>query len=236
MPEDPSTTTPETPPTSGDPSASAPSPATEPPTTFTQEQFNREAGRIRAETKRAAAKELADQLGVSVDEAKQIIEDHRTKTEAEKTEVQRAQEALAAAQREAEEAKAAAAASEFETSLYKKLSAAGVGWGCEDEEADRRMGMARSILAGLGITKQSSDEDIAEKIAVAKGDVPGLFTAKAEGGQTAVSGVTNGRPPAGGQGTQSAMERGRAKARALRPDPDQQTDPFSGPAFRRVGA
>lgn len=231
MPEDPSTTTPETPPPSGDPSAPAPSPATDPPTTFTQEQFNREAGRIRAETKRAATKELADKLGCTVEEAAAKLAKLAEQEEAEKTEVQRAQELAAAAQREAETAKSEATREKFETRVYRRLSAAGVGAGMEDEAAEKQIARARRLL---DVNPEATDEEIAEQIAEIKNDVPGLFTAKTEAGQTAVSGVTGARPPAGGQGTQSALDRGRERYRSTRTDPDKKTDPFTG-AIRRAG-
>jgi hypothetical protein len=230
MAEDPSTTPTETPPPAGDPVAPAPSP-TDPPKTFTQEEMDRHAIRRAAEAKRAASKDLADQLGVSVDEAKKIIEGHRAKAEAEKTEVERAKEAESAAKAEADQAKQEAAKERFETRVYRKLSAAGVGAGMEDEAAEKQIARARRLL---DVTLEATDEEIAGQIAEIKNDVPGLFTAKTEGGQTAPSGVTNGRPPAGGQGTQSAMDRGRERYRSGRPDPSKQTDPFTG-AIRRAG-
>lgn len=201
---------------------------------FTQADVDKHAGRRAAEAKRTAAKELAEKLGCTVDEAVAKLKKLADQEENEKTEIQRAQDAAAAAEARAKEAEARAAKSEFEQRVYTKLSAAGVGAGCEDEEADRRIAMARSILTGLGITQESSDDDIAEKLTQAKADVPGLFTAKSEK-NGAPSGVTGGKPPAGGQGVQSAMDRGRERYRSGRPDPDKQKDPFDGPAFRRAG-
>lgn len=231
MAEDPSTTPTETPPSTGDPVAPAPSP-TEPPKTFTQEDMDKHAIRRASEAKRTAVKELADKLGMSVDEAASRLAKLAEQEEAEKTEVQRAQEAAAAAEARAQAAEQLAATESFEKRVYRKLSAAGVGAGMEDEAAEKQIARARRLL---DVTHEATDEEIAGQIAEIKADVPGLFTAKTEGGQTAVSGVTGARPPAGGQGAPSPMDKGRERARALRPDPDKQTDPFSGPAFRRVG-
>jgi hypothetical protein len=236
MAEAENTETGETTAASGDTSASG---AGETTTTtepkFTQEDLSSTAGKARNEGRRAAAKELADKLGMSIDEAAKRLAKLAEQEEAEKTEVQRAQEAAAAAEASRQKAEADAVEAKFEQRVYRKLSAAGVGSGCEDEEADRRIAMARSILTGLGVTQESSDEEIAEKLAQAKADVPGLFTAKSEtGGQAARSGVTNGRPPAGGQGTPSALDRGRERYRSTRPDSSNQNDPFTG-AIRRAG-
>lgn len=231
MPEDESTTTPETPaPTAG---TGAPAPeATSPEKKYTDADLDRLQAKRAKEATRKALQDVADQLGVSVDEAKKIIEEKRQADEAAKSEIDRAREEAETAKRERDEARAEAAREAFEKRVYRKLSAAGVGAGMEDEAAEKRIAMARRLL---DVATDATDEDIVEKITEIKADVPGLFTAKTEGGQPAPSGVTNGRPPASGQTTQSAMERGRERARARRPDPSTATDPFTGPGFRKVG-
>jgi hypothetical protein len=229
---DPSTTTTETPPPTGDPVAPAPPPLDPSEKKFTQEDVDRHAGRRAAEAKRTAAKELAETLGMTVEEATAKLAKLAEQEEAEKTEVEKAREDAAQARREATDAKAQAAQESFETKLFRKLSAAGVGAGLEAEAAEKRMAMARRLL---DLTVDASDEDIAEKIAEIKTDVPGLFSVP-DGKTPAPSGVTSGAaPPAGGQATTSAIERGRQRYRSARPDPDKQTDPFSSPAIRRVG-
>lgn len=222
MPEDPSTTTAETPPPAGDPVAPAPSPVTDPPKTFTQEDLDKYAGRRVGEAKRKAQQELADQLGVSVDEAKKIIEEKRQADEASKTEVDKAKEAAEQSKREADAAKAEAAKERFENRVYRKLSAAGVGAGMEDEAAEKQIARARRLL---DVTVEATDDEIAAQIAEIKNDVPGLFTAKTEGGMP--SGVTGGRPPAGGQPAgPTGIEAGRELARK-EAESRKATDPLS---------
>lgn len=224
MAEETSTPTTETPPATGDPVA--PAPTAEAPT-VTQDVLNRIVGREKAEAKRKAQQELAEQLGVSVDEAKQIIEDKRKADEAAKSEVDKARDEAEQARREAEEARAQAAKDRFDAKLERRLAAAGVGAGIDD--AGQREGLMARALRLIDLSPDADDEQIAAEIEQLKKDIPGLFTAaKAQ----APSGVTGAAPPAS-QASKSPIERGRERARAARPDPDKQHDPFA--AFRRAG-
>lgn len=235
MPEDPSNTPSETPPPTGEPAAPAPSPATEPPKTFTQEELDRYAGRRAGEVQRKTKQEIADQLGVSLDDAKKIIEAAREAEAAAKTEAQRELEAASQAKAEAEKAKADAAAERFQSKLERKLYAAGVGAGLTDSEDDQRKrdGLMARALRMVDLAPDADDEAIAAEIEQIKADVPGLFTTATA--SSAPSGVTPSKPPTGGQPQTSALDKGRERARAMRPDPSKTNDPFAGPAFRKVG-
>jgi ribosomal protein L13E len=61
---------------------------------YTDRDLDKYKGTARKEGREAASRELADQLGVSVDEAKQIISDHRKREEAQKTELDKANERI----------------------------------------------------------------------------------------------------------------------------------------------
>lgn len=196
------------------PPAPTPSGDGEPEKTFTQADLDKHAGRRAAEAKRAAATELAEQLGVSPAEAKKIIEQHQASAEAAKTDVQKAKEAEAAANARADAAEAASAEAKFEGRIKDQLLAAGVLTGLdpakpEDREAaTKRLARARRLL---DLAPESTDDEIAAKVTEIQTDVPGLFGALG-GTPGAPSGVTPGGPPAGGQKPATGIEAGRQRA------------------------
>jgi DNA-binding transcriptional MerR regulator len=195
---------------------------------FSQADLDRFAGRRAAEAKKAAAKELADQLGMTLDEAKALIENHRQAEEAKKDELTRAQEAAAQAKADADAARAEAARLAREQMIDRKLVAAGVGSG---HPAEAREGLLTRARAALQLAADADAEAIDAEIAATLALVPGLVAPPASNGQPpAPSGVTGGaQPPAGGQPGKSAIERGRERARAaLRPHDDTPSDPFAG--------
>jgi hypothetical protein len=169
-----------------------------PPKTFTQEELDRITGRARAEAKRAAAAELAEALGCTVDEAKAKIAAASAADDATKSETQKALDAAKAAQAEAEAAKANAAAERLAARIERKLTAAGV------PEAT----LARAARL-LDVDPDADDEAIAAEIETLQSEVPALFTSTGDG-----TPPPPGVPPAKQKrqaGGKSAAERARER-------------------------
>ncbi len=185
--------------------------------TFTQAEVDRMTGRARSEAKRAAAKELADELGIDVSQAKAIIAAKNKADDDAKSEAERAAEAAKTAKAQADADRAAAARERFEAKLERTLTKAGV-----PEKA-----LARALRL-VDLEPGADDDAIAAEIDVLKDDVPGLFE-DPSGGENgggerkpprAPSGRTDAKPPAGGQGTKSALDKGREFYKSTRPQTD----------------
>lgn len=215
-----------------------PAPSTTPEPTFTQADLDRHAGRRAAEAKRAAAKEFADELGVSLDQAKQIIADRQAAAEAEKTEIQKAQDARQAAERERDEAKTARAQADRASAIKEKLLLRGVGAQFDPATEDGLKQKRRVLEGAMAIVERfaaaDADDDaldlvIEENVAIVPGFLRDLTKPADEPRTPAPSGVTNGaQPPAGGQPTKTALERGRERARAAQANTPTSGDPLAG--------
>lgn len=221
------------------PAAAAPAPEPKPTEekTFTQADLDKYAARARSEGKKSATNEVAEALGIPVEDAKKIIAAHQEAEAAAKTEAERARDEAAAAKAEADKAKADAAQELFKAKLERKLTRAGVGAGLTDSEEDekkRQSLMARAVRL-VDLEADADDEAIATEIEQLKADVPGLFTSASAAPASAPSGVTPSKPPSGGQSSVSPLDKGRSRYRSGRPDPEKKTDPFAGSAIRRVG-
>lgn len=163
--------------------------------TLTQDQVNKIVSREKAAAERAERKKLSDWLA-----SQKSDQDKATMDEA-----QRAKAEADEAKAESEKLRAEARRERLDAKIERKLSAAGV-----DEKA-----LARAArLVDLDV--EASDDDITAEIEQLKTDMPGLFATASDDGDDkgktkkgAPSGVTTGKPPAGGQGAKSAMERGR---------------------------
>lgn len=75
---------------------------------FHAKEFERVGKKIRSEGGEAKEKEIAEALGVTLEEAKQIVEDHKTTQELIETETERARKAKETAEKERDDAKALA--------------------------------------------------------------------------------------------------------------------------------
>lgn len=197
--------------------------------TFTQADLDRHAGRVRSEATKAAERKLAEDLGVPIDQAKKLIADAKAAEDAAKTDAERLRDGAAAAKTQAEQDRAAAAAEKFAAKLERRLASAGVGAGIEDE-AQAAAVMARALRV-VNLAADASDDDITAEIDQLKADIPGLFGTQVPApacGQPATvpSGVTPGKPPAGGQQPATGMDAGRARAKAGR-STDPPADPFA---------
>lgn len=167
---------------------------------FTQEELNRIAAREKAQGRAAAEKQLAEDLGVTIEEAKAIITAHREQEEANKTEHQKAMEDAAERQRKADEAAATAQQTTHEATVERLLVRAGAN----PDLLDRA---ARSMLLEVGADEATVNAEI-DKL---KNEVPSFFGG---GKQPPPSSTPGGSPPPGGQKIKTALERGAERAKA----------------------
>lgn len=201
-------------------------PATEPETdpeapgekkaerTFTQEEVNRYNTKAKRDGEKAATQKLADELGMSVEEAKALISATKERQEAEQTALEKAENA--AKQREADaEAKAKAAElKEHNLNVKAALLEAGVPKG--------KLAKATRLLdAEVG----ASEEDIAAEVESLKEDWPEVFATASEtttGG--APSGMPSGKPGTSSVGESSAEREQRRAAQWLAENRGIRTD------------
>lgn len=149
------------------PTPEPPAPAPTPPASFTQDDLNRIATREKAEGERAAAARFAQDLGVSLEDAKRIIAEAKTREDSQKSEAQRETEAAATARSEADKEKAAAAKERHEARLDRAFVVAGI----TDEAKIAKF--SRLLDVELG----ASPEDVKKAIESLKTDMPELFGA-----------------------------------------------------------
>lgn len=167
---------------------------------FTQAQVNDIAAREKNEGKRAVQREIAEQLGMTVEEAKAFIE------KAKADELERMSEAdrkLAEAderERQAQKALAEAAEARREARVQANLTRAGV----PVEQVEM---VARLIDPSI-----ESDEDIATAVASIKEQLPQMFQPK---GSPGAGGYTPPKaPPGSGGAKKDAAAAGRERALA----------------------
>lgn len=166
--------------------------------TFSQEDVNAAAGAARKEGREAAAKSLADELGVPLDEAKALIKAAREKEDSEKSEAQKAREAADKERAEAEEAKAGAAKKEHELNIREALRDAGVA-------KERIAKVATLVEVELG----ADEAAIKTAVEATKKEFPELFG----GTSGAPDSDTGGTGGSQGRGGKSPMEAGYERAK-----------------------
>lgn len=137
--------------------------------TFTQADVDKAASARAAEAKRKATSDLAEQLGVSVDEAKKIIAAHQSAEDAQKTEAQRAKEAADQAKAEADAAKAEAAAERQAARVERALIKDHVRDDCLEDS-----------LSLLKVAPEATPEELTAAIEAFKERRPEFFDANGE--------------------------------------------------------
>lgn len=165
---------------------------------FSQADLNRAAGDARREGRESAEKKLADELGVPLAEAKDLIKKARDQEESEKSEAQKAIDKAKADSDAANERAAAAALREHRANIRDALRDEGVS-------KERLDAVTKLVDVEVG----ADDETIATAVAATKKDFPELFGGKSGG---APSSDTGGAPQGGGAGGEDALERGRKRA------------------------
>lgn len=165
-----------------------------------------------AENTRKATEDLAKQLGVPVEEAKNIIKAHNDRVESEKTEAQKAKDAADSARSASEAAEAAAKAARHETNLERRLMRS-LPKDLDDDVLDKRVAkMARLIEVEAG----ASTEDIDAAIKTLKDDWPELFgSASGESSNGGGGSDPKGKPKP--KGSKDAFSRGAERARQSGP-------------------
>lgn len=210
------------------PPPASPSPPSAPPGAFSQEDLNRIAAREKDEGKRAAQREIAEMLGCTPEEAKQILDKRREDERAAmdeagriKAEAEDARKKADTDKNAAEQAKAEAAQAKRETLIERALIRAGL--------ADDEDGTALAYALRMVEPDVPADADLAKALEVvnkAKEKFPALF-----------AGVATPPPPPGGQppggpprpaGAKTGIEAGRERAVKEREARGTPTDPFAG--------
>lgn len=197
-----------------------------------QARRDAEAKGIRKEAERKAAKDLADSLGMSVDDAKKLIADRKAEQEAAQSESEKAVNAAKERERLADEREAKAAAKERQTDAKAALLAAGIKLPEKAEDRAKKLSRATSLL----LAEAGDDADEAAIAAAAetlKAEMPELFGAPA--GNGAPSGDPSGGPKPGGKGAPVGIEAGRQRSIDLKAKntTDPNADPFA--AFSKLG-
>lgn len=135
-----------------------------PAKTFTQADLDRAAGARAAEAKRKAEKDIADALGVSVEEAKQIIADRRTADDQDKSDAQKAKDAADRAKAEADTAKADAQRERMSARIERALMREKV----RDDRLD-------SSIKLLEVAPDATDEEVTAAVVAFKESTPEFF-------------------------------------------------------------
>jgi hypothetical protein len=147
-------------------------PTTEPPaptTGITQEEVSRIAAREKDQGRRAAENAIAEKLGVSVEEAAEIVKAARAAADAERTEVERAKGAEATAKAAAKAAEDALARTQHERKIELELIEQGVP-----------VKAAAKVVALVDSEVGSDEAAVAASVAALKAEMPAVFTAAEE--------------------------------------------------------
>ncbi|WP_169165111.1 hypothetical protein [Cellulomonas taurus] len=176
----------------GTPGSTPPAPT--PPATFTQQQLNDIAASEKAQGRNAALREVSEKLGMTVEDAAQVLAAAKAADDANKSDAQRDREAAAKEKAEAEAEKAAAAADRHAARVERLLGTAG---------AANVAVAARAIDVAVG----ADDATVTAAIEKLKTDAPGLFGAAPTAPHTDPS-----KPPAAPPAKGTAAERAAAIA------------------------
>ncbi len=169
-------------------------PAAPPAATFTQEQVTAIGAREKSEGRNAALREVSDQLGMSVEDAKTFLAAAKAADDANKTEAQRALDAATTARAEAETARSEAAADRHAARVERLLTTSGAA------------NVAVAARA-LDVTVGADEAAVSAAIEQLKTDAPGLFGAAPSAPHTDPS-----RPPATPPAAKTAAEQAAAIA------------------------
>lgn len=183
--------------------------------TFSQDDVTAAATRAAREAERKTRQrveaDLAEQLGCSVDEAKAKLAAAEKAEADKKSAADLALEAAETAKAEAAAEKAAAAKERLAAKVERRLVAAGVGQGIEDDADGKKSAaaLARAVRM-LDLTPDADDDAIAAEIDALRDEVPALFTTSTGSGETPPPGVPPAKPKKGAGGKTPAE---RAKDR-----------------------
>lgn len=175
--------------------------------TFTQAEVTKMLTKEKREGATAAANKLAEELGVTVEEAKIIIQKHNDADEATKSEAQKDREAAAREKQEAADEKTAAKVEVHQARLERAFAKVGVDL-TDEKTKTKNERLLRLVTAEVG----TSFEDIAAEVTEIQKDWPDLFKEA-----VVVKRAPNGDPianPPKPTGGEDAYETGRKRAQA----------------------
>ena len=189
----------------------APTTTTTPPParTFTQDEVNAVAAREAAEAKRQATKEVADRLGVSVEDAERIIKEHQDRESAALTEAERREREAEARERAAAEREAAAVRRERDARVRAALLSGDKP--CRPERVDM-------AVPAITIADDADDTALSAAVDEYREKVPEFFTQVSQQQQQTPPGTpssTPGTPPPTQQQNEDAYARGAERAKAM---------------------
>ena len=167
-------------------------------------------GRV-GETKRQTEEAIAKQLGVSIEDAKNIIAEHQKRSDAEKTEAQKERDAATAERTKAEEEKAAAAKERHDAAVERALLRA-LPKDLDDDALDKKVARLGKLLE---VEPGADAETIKKAVEALKKDEPLLFGVVEDGkGEGAPDSDIKGKPPVK-KGSEDAFAKGKERAKAL---------------------
>lgn len=170
-----------------------------------QSKVNELVGNTRSETRKQTEERIAKDLGVPIEEAKELIAEARKKRDSETSEAEKERQAAEKARKEADDEKAQAARERHEAKIERQLVRAGVS----DEKLDR----ARRVLE---VADDADVEAVKKAVEALKSDEPAWFGAEEGSGKKlppAPGSDPKGKPPAKTK-SEDAFTRGAERAKA----------------------
>ena len=156
---------------------------------YTDADVNKIARKHKADGEAAAAKKLADQLGMTVEEATAILTKHKQAEDANKSEAERERAAAAKEREAAEAAKREAGIEIHEARIERALAGNGLVIDTSTDEGKAKLARIRGMVtAQVG----ASYDDVLADVQALKKDFPAIFDSKAPEG-------TGGNPAGAGR-------------------------------------
>lgn len=167
---------------------------------LTQDRLTKLALSTKTKAQAQTLRKVAEDLGMSVDDAKQLITDHKAAIEASKTDLQREKDAADVARKEADADKQTVAQERHDLRVEKALLKAGV----DPVKAEK----ARRLVDAEVGSDQASIDVAVESV---KADFPSIFEADKETKNKVPSGTPGGPPPKK-LTPEGALDRGKQRA------------------------
>lgn len=199
-----------------------------------QDDWNRKVSAERAQARREAERKIAEELGMSTEDAKKLIESQRAAEDAKKSEAQRLKDEADRAKADAERIKAEAAADRRAAKIERALGKAGVA----SDDLD--------VVSRMVVVDDDADDDAINSAVdelKKRPTLASLFKQEGDGGNPDTGGTGGGAPssnPAGAPGKPSQLDdafaRGMAAGRAKVARPPAVPGQQPGAAQPPVGA
>lgn len=207
--------------------------------TFTQADLDRHAGTARQEARRAAERQIADQLGCTPEEAKALIDAKKQADSEAMSEAEKREKAADAKEKTAVERENAAKLAERRAAVMVALVSEGVKFEQNDDGSLKGKGARIMQLVNADLDVDADPAAIATAVASVKADTPELFAAPTEP-QLGPDGKPIAAPPSGDlgpdgkpkvQASTTELERGKERAQKV----NEAEKPFDLAALRGGG-